>query len=158
MPQPLITEAEADQISAAPKSIDGDLKWEYDPSTGPFAKAVIPVRHDFAVELRVHATVNLKEPSRITFALVASRNFRIRGLCINRSHGNKHTNNEKWRPGTHMHRWTNKCRDRFAHTPHQHISMDVERAFIVFCKECDISFTGKVMALPVLQLGLDDVR
>lgn len=101
--------------------------------------------------MRLYATVNLKEPSRITFALVAKRNFRIRGLCINRSHENKHTNDEKWLPGTHMHHWTDKCRDRFAYTPDWPISTNIEQSFIMFCNECGISFSGKVMATPVLQ-------
>jgi hypothetical protein len=155
MPLILLTELEVDRIITAPKSIRGNLVWTYNQREG-WAKSELRIANDLAVDLRVYANVNMKEPSLFTFALSVSRAFRIRGLCVNRGHENKHTNREAWRPGTHMHRWTDRCRDRFAYTPKEEISEDLEEAFREFCTECNIDFQGQVQPLPAWQLRLGE--
>ncbi len=156
MPRVPLTESEADGIIAALKSIREDLAWTYNPNEG-WAKSEMRVANDLGVDLRMYANVNLKEPSFFTFALSVSRAFRIRGLCANRGHENKHTNRDAWRPGTHKHRWTDRCRDRLAYTPEEAISQDLEEAFRQFCAECNIDFQGQVRPLPDRQLGLGEV-
>lgn len=156
MPRVPLTESEADRLVAAPKSITGDLTWSYNPNE-VWAKSEMNVVNSLGVDLRIYANVNMKEPSLFTFVLSVSRAFRIRGLCANRGHVNKHTNREEWRPGTHKHRWTDRCRDRFAYTPPESISSDVAMAFRQFCAECKISFTGQVQPLPPRQIGLGEV-
>ena len=151
-----LTESEADRLVAAPKSITENLAWSYNPNE-VWAKSELRVINNLGVDLRVYANVNMKEPSLFTFALSLSRAFRVRGLCANRGHVNKHTNREEWRPGTHKHRWTDRCRDRFAYTPVEEISQDVAEAFRQFCVECSISFEGQVQPLPPRQIGLDEV-
>jgi hypothetical protein len=156
MPRISLTEIEADRIIASPKSIRGDLAWAYNLDEG-WAKSEIRVVNDMGVDLRMYANVNMKEQSLFTFALSVSRAFRIRGLCANRGHENKHTNREAWRPGTHKHRWTDRCRDRFAYEPEEEISEDLEEAFRQCCTECNIDFQGQVRPLPARQPRLGEV-
>ncbi len=138
-----LTEDEAERLVAAPKTITGDLVWSHDVDRG-WAKSELRVTSDLGVDLRLYANINMKEPSLFSFALLVNRVFRIRGLCINKGHVNKHTNKEKWSPGTHNHRWTDACRDRFAYTPAEDISLDVGEAFQQFCAECSITFNGQI--------------
>ena len=151
-----LTEDEADRLVAAPKTISGDLVWSHDVDRG-WAKSELKVASELGVDLRVYSNINMKEPSLFSFALLVNRVFRIRGLCINRGHVNKHTNNEKWWPGTHKHRWTDRCRDRFAYTPAESISSDVGEAFRQFCTECAITFDGQIRPLPPRQIGFGEV-
>lgn len=156
MPRIPLTEREANRLIAASKSIRDDLAWANNPNES-WAKSEMRVVNDLGVDLRVYANVNLKEPSRFSFSLILSRNFRILGLDVDGGHVNKHTNREEWRPGTHKQRWTDRCRDRFAFTPEEEISKDIEVAFGQFCGECNIHFQGQVRPLPARQLGLGEV-
>lgn len=151
-----LTESEADRIMHATKTIPGDLAWNYD-SSEAWAKSELKVINTLGMDLRIFANVNMNEPSLFTFALIANRAFRIRGLCVNRGHQNKHTNDEVWHPGTHKHRWTDICRDRFAYTPDERISGEIEEAFRQFCVECNVSFDGRVGPIPDRQLGFGEV-
>jgi hypothetical protein len=156
MPRIPLTEIEADRIIAAQKSIRDDLTWTSNPNEA-WWKSEIRVTNDLGVDLRVYANVNMKEPTRFSYSLSLSRNFRILGLDVNGAHVNKHTNREEWLPGTHMQRWTDQCRNRFAYTPEEEISQDIEEAFHQFCTECNIDFQGQVRPLPARQLGLGEV-
>ena len=156
MPRIPLTESEANRLITAPKSIRDDLAWTNNPNEG-WAKSEMRVANDMGADLRVYANVNMKEPTRFSFSLILSRNFRILGLDVNGGHVNKHTNREEWRPGTHMQRWTDRCRDRFAYTPEEEISEDLGEAFVQFCSECNIDFQGQVRPLPARQLSLGEV-
>lgn len=156
MPRTPLTENEAGRLIAARKSVREDLAWAYNPNEG-WAKAEMRVANDLGVDLRVYATVNMKESTKFSFSLILSRNFRILGLDVNGAHVNKHTDRQEWRPGTHKQRWTDRCRDRFAYTPEEEISQDIEEAFRQFCAECNIHFQGQVRPLPPRQLGLGEV-
>ncbi|MCH8853652.1 MAG: hypothetical protein IID41_13515 [Planctomycetes bacterium] len=150
-----LTEQDAEELVAAVKSITQDLTWKHSQNEA-WARSEMPVENDLGMDLRMFATANLKEPSLFTFSLVVSRAFRIRGLCVNRGHINKHTDRNEWRPGTHAHRWTDKCRDRFAYTPTIEISTNIPAAFDEFCQECNIEFTGQVRPLPSRQMDISE--
>lgn len=147
-----LTEEEVDRVIAAEKSIDDDLNWRYDQEAGGFAKCELRVANALNMDLRVHVTVNLRDPSRFSFNLSVSRAFAIRRLCANRVHRNKHTDTRRLAT-THVHHWTNKCRDRWARDPESEVPEDIRMAFEQFCKECNIAFAGKVSGLPALQMG-----
>lgn len=156
MPHIPVTESEAGRLIAARKSIRDDLAWTYIPNE-MWAKAEVRVANDMGVDLRLYANVNMKEPTRFSYSLVLSMNFRILGLDVNGAHVNKHTKRDEWRPGTHMQRWTDRCRHRFAYTPEEQISEDFEEAFRQFCGESNIDFQGQVRSLPARQLGLGEL-
>ncbi len=103
------------------------------------------------VNLKIVITLNKYEPTIYSFALIFNNAFRIRGLDVNGSHSNKHTNAEKWISKTHKHKWTNQCRDRFAYTPNDITADDVEGKLKQFCKECNILYQGSLADVPAIQ-------
>ena len=104
-----------------------------------------------SVNLKIVITVNMYEPTIYSFALIYNNAFRIRGLDINGSHSNKHTNSEKWIATTHKHKWTNECRDRFAYTPNDITAEDIGGRLEQFCGECNIQYGATLNELPPIQ-------
>ncbi len=62
-----------------------------------WAKVLIPVTTEAKkLSLRISVTVNLDEPSRYNFALLWNGTIRVRALCVEGSHMNRHMNAERW--------------------------------------------------------------
>lgn len=82
--------------------------------------------------------------------------FRVRGLDVNGSHGNRHTNSERWVGRTHKHRWTDPCQGRFAYTPTDILSQTVDEQLREFCVESGITGSVTLDSLPPSQDELFD--
>jgi hypothetical protein len=150
----LLTEQQADDIISAPKGISGNVEWAYRPLEG-YAKCQLPVNNNLRMNLKVYGNVNMEEPAIFSFSLILNNAYRIRGLDVNGSHGNKHTDNNEWRGETHKHKWSDRCREAFAYTPMETMyPNDIGQTFKVFCDECNIDFKGAVKPLPPKQSGM----
>jgi len=151
----LLTEEEAKRIISACKEVRGDVRWHYDANEG-FAKAHILVENSLGVSLKICCNANLEIAGMYSFSLILNNRYRIMGLDVEGSHGNKHTDDKQWRKETHKHRWTDRCREAFAFTPDVPMTRfsDVDQAFREFCEECNVAFGGSVAPLPDPQLGL----
>jgi hypothetical protein len=150
----LLTEQEAERIVAASKSINTNVEWTYRPSEG-YAKCQLAVRNVLGVNLKVYGNVNMEEPTIFSFSLIVNNAYRIRGLDVNGSHRNRHTDDNEWRGMTHKHRWSDRCREAFAYTPPEAIyPNDIGQAFRTFCDECSIKFEGEVEIVPPKQFGM----
>jgi len=154
MARTLLTEQQSDRIVAAQKGIKTNVEWAYHPKEG-YAKCQLTVANILGVNLKVYGNVNMEEPTIFSFSLILNNTYRIRGLDVSGSHGNKHTDSNKWRGETHKHKWSDRCREAFAYTPIETIlSDDIVQAFNAFCKECNIDFVGEVRSLPPKQLDM----
>jgi hypothetical protein len=114
----------------------------------------LPVTGKKGINLKIVVTVNRFELSLYSFALLLNNAFRIRGLDINGSHRNKHTNRNSWIGQTHKHKWTDLCGDRFAYTPSDITAQDIQGQLSQFCSECGIRYDATIAAFPPLQGGL----
>jgi hypothetical protein len=81
---------------------------------------------------------------------------RIRALCVNGSHTNRHTNTERWVRQMHKHKWTDRCMDRFAYTPEDITATDTQGQFAQFCAECGIACEAKLEDVPPFQGDMFD--
>ncbi len=154
MAKTVLTEQTADNIIAAPKSIQDDVVWIYRLKEG-YAKFELQVANELGVNLKIAGNLNMEAPTIFSFSLIYNNAYRIRGLDVNGSHKNKHTDNNEWRSMTHKHRWSNRCREAFAYTPGEVFnSQNISHAFNTFCTECNIDFKGEVKPVPPKQFGL----
>ena len=152
-----LTEAQANRIIAAEKQIAGDIRWEYDPAHNQtWAKFEKKVQNGLDLNLVVYGNTSLVIGGKSSFSLVLNGSFRVFGLDVNGSHRNKHTDRNEWRGRTHKQRWTDLCRHRFAYTPDEIIPEDASAAFLEFCRECGIDFTGRVRETPTFQAALPE--
>jgi hypothetical protein len=106
------------------------------------------------VSLRIIASISAGTDKR-DFSLLLN-GMRIRALCINGNHTNRHTNTEHWRHRTHKHKWTNVCMDRFAYTPTDITATDIQGQFAQFCAECGIACDATLAEVPATQGDLFD--
>ena len=135
--------------------VSGHYTWQQS-SSKAWLRMDLPVTGKKDVNLKVVVTVNRLEPSLYSFALLLNNAFRIRGLDVNGSHANKHTDRNKWAGQTHKHKWTDSCGDRFAYTPSDITAQDIQGQLAQFCSECGIRYAATLAAFPSLQGGLFD--
>lgn len=149
-----LTAQTVDGIISASKSIQGDVMWAYRPIEG-YTKCQIAVNNELGLNLKIYGNLNMEETSIFSFSLILNNAYRIRGLDVNGSHGNKHTDRNEWRSKTHKHKWSDHCREAFAYTPEDIFNpKDIEQAFKTFCQECNIDFKGVVKTIPPKQIGM----
>ena len=106
------------------------------------------------VRLRIVATYS-PATQKCDFSLLWN-GTRVRALCINGSHTNRHTDSNRWLRQMHKHKWTDDCLDRFAYTPTDITAIDVNGQFAQFCQECGIACTATFGDIPATQGDLLD--
>lgn len=130
--------------------VSGAYVWQQS-SSKAWIRMDLPVTGKKGTNLKIVITVNRFDPSLYSFALLLNNAFRVRGLDVNGSHRNKHTNREKWVGQTHKHKWTDQCGDRFAYTPSDITAQDLQGQLAQFCSECGISYAATIAPFPLLQ-------
>ena len=157
MPVTPPTEAEVDLILAAEKRISVDVVWRRDDvQDSNWAKFQLVVENDEGWDLVMYGNVQLKpdgHPPKRSFSLVLNQGRwagRIYALDVNGLHTNKVINNFRWQYQTHKQKWLDGFGMRFGYTPVENIPESPNSAFLEFCEECNIVFTGQVSDLPVV--------
>jgi hypothetical protein len=143
-------------LASGALSVTGAYTWQHS-SHKSWIRAMLPVtvQRQKPPTLRIVATVPLQRLTRFNFVLLWN-NVRVRGLCIEGSHTNRHTNDERWIHQTHKHRWSDVCQDRFAYTPTDITAVDAQGLLAQFCAECGIDCTATLAEVPEVQRGLYD--
>jgi len=142
-----LTDAEIEGLLQVPKKVQADVKWRID-SMQNWIKCELEVENEIKTNLKLNLNCNYEERSLFSFSLILNNAYRIAGLDYNGSHRNRHKDGNFWNSKTHKHRWTERCRDSWAYTPEDIISSDIKEVFVLFCKECNITHTGKFLPLP----------
>lgn len=147
MPAALPTGAEVYRIIDAEKRISGNIRWQHNPDhDSGWAKFRVVVESDAGWDLALYGNVALAPPDRQpkrSFSLVL-RGRRIYALDVNGSHKNRHVNNDEWNHQTHKQRWKDAYGTQIAFTPDESIPEEPAAAFLEFCRECNIVFTGQI--------------
>lgn len=151
------TESEVGRIIAADKRIASDVVWRRDVVQDPnWVKFQLVVENDGGWDLIMRGNVQLfsgARPPKRSYCLIlgqGGRTDRIYALDVNGIHTNKVINNEKWQYETHKQRWLDGYGMRFAYTPEENIPETPAEAFLEFCKECNIVFTGLISDFPLV--------
>jgi hypothetical protein len=155
MAVPKVTEAEVDALlSSGSLSISRIGRWDVSADKA-WAKIEIAVEcsKPKTPPLRICLSVSADKRS---FVLLWSRTIRVRGLCTDGSHNNRHTNSERWIWRTHKHKWSDRCHDRFAYTPTDITATEIQGQFVQFCAECGIACVVTLPELPKMQGDLFD--
>ncbi len=147
----------ADSIIRDSKRISETVRWSHTDEHSYWAKCEVMVENNQRLNLKMYINLNLEEQSLFSFSLILNNAFRIRGLDFNGSHGNKHTNSEKWQGETHKHIWTDQCRDSHAYTPTDITTDAIKDVFLQFCEECNIVFSGDFQPPPCRQTTLEEL-
>lgn len=148
MAVPQIREAQVDLLLREGKlRVEGDFVW-HEGANKSWAKTEIPVRNNKSASLRLCITANQFFPGSYRFALLFNTTLRIRGMCVNGSHSNKHTNREKWQGQTHLHKWKDDCQDRFAEST-SIAGSTAQELLEKFCAECNIECSATLADTPV---------
>lgn len=147
----ILTEREAERLVALPKLVTGDVRWarSANPMWGKAEVAVLQA----GTGMSLRATVNLDANELFSFALLVG-NLRVRGLCANADHGNKHPDNRDKLYEVHLHIWTDRCRDRLAVPVQESVSANLSEALVQFCSMSNIDFQGAVESIPPFQTGM----
>jgi hypothetical protein len=158
MPIPQIQQQEVDAIlQAGGLHATGLHTWQQSANKN-WLRAEIPVTGRRDLKMCIIVTANRSEPSMHSFALLLNNAFRIRGLDVNGSHRNRHTDQNKWTAQIHKHKWTDACRDRFAYTPNDITAVEITDQLVQFCAECGIACDATLGPFPARQEDfLDEV-
>jgi len=149
-----ITEHELTQILSQPMEIVDDIVWQRKQNTSWFG-AVLKVRHpQRGITLEMRLSVNEMDRGKYSFSILLWGCHRIRGIDINGSHKNSHTDNNRWIQELHKHKWTDICHGAWAYTPHDLLAWTMKEDFRSFCDECGIYFKGRWTDLPPQQATL----
>ena len=145
-----LTEKDIDNILKSPKVIKENVQWHLDPNHA-WAKCELKVENKLKVDLRLYLNWNIEVLSLFSFSLILSRAYRISGLDYKGSHKNTHTDNNIWQGESHIHIWTEKCRNTWAFTPENISNGKIEDIFKLFCEKYNIDFKGRFYSLPSIQ-------
>jgi Pyruvate/2-oxoacid:ferredoxin oxidoreductase delta subunit len=149
-----ITEHELDRILSQPMEIIDNVIWQRKPNNS-WLEAVLKVKHpQRGVTLEIRLSVNDLDRGKYSFSLLLWGGHRIRGLDVNGSHRNTHTDRNRWNQELHKHKWTDICHGSWAYTPDDITIQTMEDAFRSFCKECGITFKGRWTDPPARQTTL----
>lgn len=148
-----VTEEEIRRILDAPKIIREDMRWNIDESR-TWAKCEMKVENKLKVKLDLFLNWNTEFKSKFSIVLLLSNAYRVVGLDYNGSHINRHTDFNIWKAETHIHKWTEKCRDTWAYSPQNLETENIKEAFLDFCNTFNIEFMGIFFDLPPHQQQL----
>ncbi|MYC29964.1 MAG: hypothetical protein F4X65_07745 [Chloroflexi bacterium] len=149
------TEAEADRIVASYKVISEPVEWVYSRSRS-WMEFRVSVENEGGWLLTLVGKARLAPPHKRSFSLIlhhGTNGYRIFSMDVNGNHRNPGKDSNSWNYQTHKQRWTDEHGDAFAFTPVELIPEEPNEAFMEFCRECKISFTGSIGDIPA---GGDD--
>ena len=145
------TEAEVQRIVAAEKGISGLTAWEYEPGERRrWAICSAVVWNPEGWELRLYGRARVVHPNKRSYSLIWTLDdvgYRIFARDVNGNHTNHNINTEQWRRRTHKQVWRD-AEPKFGYTPEEVIPEEPNAAFLEFCRECNIVFTGQLGVFP----------
>lgn len=148
MAVPLIREAFVDDLlQTGGLSIEGIHSWQSSPNKS-WLRIQIPVENSSGKSLRIIITANQEYTDFYSISLLLNNAIRVRGLDVNGSHSNKHTNREKWLGQSHFHRWSDMCHDRFGYSPSGPVGNSIQESLEYFCQEFHIECAAVIAELP----------
>ena len=148
-----LTQIEVDNILKLHKIIKDNVQWYLDPNYS-WAKCELKVESKLKLDLKLYLNWNTEVLSLFSFSFILSHAYRIAGLDFKGSHKNTHMDNNSWKGESHIHIWTEKCRDTWAFTPEDINNGNIEEIFRIFCNKYNIEFKGKFYSLPPIQESL----
>ena len=144
------TDAEVELILDAEKRITGDIEWVQARDRW-WLEFRTRVESDERWPLTLVGKARLLPPFKRSYSLILhrdARGFRIFSLDVNGNHRNFVINREYWHNRTHKQRWMDYCGDAFAFTPEELVPEEPNAAFLEFCRECKITFSGHIGDFP----------
>ena len=145
------TEAAVAQILAAEKRIAANIRWHQDTGHNrPWVGFGVSVENNGGWDLRLYGKARLASPYKRSYSLIwtlGDDGHRIFALDVIGDHSNHIINTEQWRLRTHKQIWRD-AEVKFGYTPAETIPEEPNAAFLEFCRECNIIFSGQLGAFP----------
>ena len=145
------TAAAVAQILAAEKEISANIRWHQDLRHDPdWAKFSAPVENAGGWNLTLYGQARPESPYKRSYSLIWTLNdtsHRIFSLDVNGRHRNRVINLDSWDERTHKQIWRD-AEVKFGYTPAETIPEEPNAAFLEFCRECNIIFSGQLGVFP----------
>lgn len=145
------TEAAVARIVAAEKRIAANIVWHHDTRHNrPWAGFGVAVANNGGWDLRLYGKARLASPYKRSYSLIwtlGDDGHRIFALDVIGDHSNHIINTEQWRLRTHKQIWRD-AEVKFGYTPAETIPEEPNAAFLEFCRECNIIFSGQLGVFP----------
>ncbi len=154
MAAPPIRESDVEALLCLPKEARGNVHWVLKPNKSNFWTCVLDV-HMVGAEptaprqLKLCLNVNRDIPQLFTYSLILNSVFNIRRICVLGSHRNTHTDDHRFTAQTHIHKWTDLCKDTYAFAAVPDPTLEHLAVFKYFCERCSIAFLGQWNQIPV---------
>jgi len=133
-----VTEGEVEGMRGWVKAVMEPTVWTRK-ANDAWAEASWAVKHDHSgVNLRVVATVNVQEPTRLSAVLLWNE-VRVAAICSGRSHRNDHTDRNVFRGIAHEHVWTDLCNGSWCRAVDE-VTGSLADAIAYLCKTYGITF------------------
>ena len=143
-----LSDTEFAAILSDAKWIDADIIWQVDEDHSPAREFRVEVHSNGGWSLFVEGRYN-RGAGKLVYPLILRTDGRIFGLCM----GNDHHDPQCYQVGRkHMHRWTERYRDKEAYIP-AGITASVHDPLAVweqFCNEAGIQHIGTMYHPPML--------
>lgn len=145
------TEAAVARIVAAEKEISAIIRWHRDLRQDPdWAKFSAPVENNGGWTLTLYGRARPASPYKRSYSLIwtlGNSGHRIFSLDVNGRHRNRVLNLDSWVERTHKQIWRD-AEPGFGYTPAEAIPEEPNAAFLEFCRECNIIFSGQLGTFP----------
>lgn len=139
------------QILAAEKEISDHIRWIKHPDgRQPWSLCDAAVKNPEGWALRLYGRARLAAPYKRSYSLIwtlGDDGHRIFALDVIGDHSNHIINTEQWRLRTHKQIWRD-AEPGFAYTPAETIPEEPNAAFLEFCRESNIIFSGQLGVFP----------
>jgi hypothetical protein len=148
----VLREVDVDKIVDLPKTITRSVIWTDKQHHGSFWACTLDVsvnQNDcpFPSIIRAYLNVNKEISEYFTYSMVLN-NINIGRICVNGSHGNRHTDKRVFKFETHIHKWTDLCNITFAQALDDLLTENREEVFSYFCSRYNITFSGQWNDIP----------
>ena len=151
MPQVRLTQAEVQRILELEKRVSANIVWKHDDTHNQdWAVFEVAVKNEGGWELKIYGKAQIVTPHKVSYSLswpLGDETHRIFSLDVKGRHKNKVINRKEWKGETHKQVWKDK-EPNYAYTPAETIPEDPNAAFLEFCEECNIKFTGQIGDVP----------
>ena len=139
------------RIVAAEKRIAANIRWHHDTRHNrPWAGFGVAVENNGGWDLMLYGKARLASPYKRSYSLIwtlGDDGHRIFALDVIGDHSNHIINTEQWRLRTHKQIWRD-AEVKFGYTPAETIPEEPNAAFLEFCRECNIIFSGQLGVFP----------
>ena len=151
MPQVGPNQVAVENIVESIKPVGAEIVWKHDAEHNQnWAIFDIDVENKYGLRLRLYGKAQMVDPHKVSYSLcwtLGGKTHRIFSLDVKGSHKNKYVNRNTWHEETHKQIWKD-VEPNYAYTPVETIPEDPNAAFLEFCEECNISFSGQIGAVP----------